>query len=127
MKVVLVVFIVVGLMMYASCQTKGGNDGFKNVDVVTFDEMASGEDVVILDVRTPEEIAQGKIPNALEMDVKSDDFSKKIAELSKDKTYLVYCRSGRRSKKACGIMKEHGMNELVNLEGGFLAWSKVHK
>lgn len=120
------VLIVIGLMMYTSCQSKGGHEGFKNVDVATFDSMSSGEDVLIIDVRTPDETAHGKVPNAIEIDVKSDDFAEKIAALPKDKTYLVYCRSGRRSTKACGIMKEHGIEQLVNLEGGYIAWSKAH-
>lgn len=79
--------------------------------------------VVVLDVRTPEETAQGKIQGAIELDFRSPDFAAEVAKLDPEKTYLVYCRSGNRSGKACHLMAEKGFKNLFNLSGGYLAWN----
>lgn len=99
----------------------------ENIDVNTFKELAASgdENVVILDVRTPGEYAAGNVPNSILIDVNSPEFKTKVAELDKDKTYLVYCRSGRRSAAASEIMtKELGFTSVKNLEGGYQAYSR---
>lgn len=125
--------IVVILVLFSSCEFSAQNE--KNtsseiqqeridLEVAEFKDKMKEKDVVILDVRTPTEIAQGKIDGAIELDVKSSDFQEKIKELDKDKTYLVYCRSGRRSVAACDIMEKEGFDDLYNLLGGYIAYSK---
>jgi rhodanese-related sulfurtransferase len=70
---------------------------------------------MILDVRTPEEIAEGYIQGAVFVDFKSDDFNEKVQELDKAADYVVHCRSGQRSEKAIAIMTELGFTgNLVN-------------
>ena len=97
----------------------------ENLDVVGFREkMANLEDIVLMDVRTPEEIAEGKINGAMEMDIYNDDFESRVLELDRDKHYFVYCRSGARSADASRMMIENGFKYVYNLKGGFLAWSK---
>lgn len=97
---------------------------YQNIDVATFKKLMSGSDVVILDVRTPGEIAQGKIAGAMELDFYSRDFAQKTAQLDKSKTYLIYCRSGNRSGQACNIMQQQGFSKLYNLKGGMIAWGQ---
>ena len=80
-------------------------------------------DVVILDVRTPGETAAGMIEGAVEIDFRGDNFKDQISALDKDKTYLVYCKSGGRSASACEIMQEMGFEKLYNLDGGYTRWS----
>lgn len=77
---------------------------------------------VLLDVRTPEEYAAGHLAGATLIDYQSPEFEQKISELPRDKTYLVYCRSGRRSKGACEQMQQLGFPNLVDLQGGIHAW-----
>ncbi len=132
MKIILILGIVMILFTYISCQSKvsvknNTDSVMKNVDVSEFDALVLNNNTIIIDVRTPNEIAQGKIPNALEIDVNSGHFEQEINKLSKDNTYLVYCRSGRRSVAACKIMEQQGFSKLVNLKGGYNAWSKTHK
>ena len=81
------------------------------------------QDVVIVDVRTPAEVTQGAIKGAINIDVNSPGFIQKISELDKTKTYLVYCRSGARSARACNSLAGVGFTKLFNLQGGYLAWA----
>ena len=87
-----------------------------------FRQLMKESDVVILDVRTPAETAGGTIDGAVEMDYRDPSFATRMAELDKDKTYLVYCASGGRSNSACEMMSEAGFGKLYNLAGGYTAW-----
>lgn len=84
-------------------------------------ELSSKEDVVILDIRTPEEYNQGHIEGAVNIDFYSDDFSNQLDELDKTKTYLTYCRSGRRSGLSLETMRDLGFLEVYDLNGGINA------
>nr|WP_297307550.1 rhodanese-like domain-containing protein [uncultured Flavobacterium sp.] len=78
---------------------------------------------IILDVRTPEEIEEGMIPEALHLDFYlGQDFINGLESLDKTKNYYVYCRSGNRSGQACLIMKQLGFDSTFNLVGGMNEW-----
>ncbi len=77
---------------------------------------------IILDVRTLEEYSTGHLQNALNLDVNSGKFEQEVNKLDKNKVYLVYCRSGVRSKKAADIMLNTGFKEIYNMTGGILEW-----
>tara|TARA_B100000497_G_scaffold13098_1_gene15009 strand:- start:465 stop:848 length:384 start_codon:yes stop_codon:yes gene_type:complete len=87
------------------------------------DMIDNGQNMVLLDVRTFEEIADGKISGAVEIDFYEDNFEANIDKLDKGKHYIVYCRSGVRSTKSVALMKEKGFSKCTNLEGGYNAWS----
>lgn len=80
-------------------------------------------DFVIIDVRTPEEFADGHIENATMIDFYSVTFRSEIDSLDKDKNYLIYCRSGGRSGQARDIMEELGFQEVHNIAGGMIDWN----
>jgi rhodanese-related sulfurtransferase len=71
-------------------------------------------------VRTPEELSGGVIGHPINIDIYSHDFSQKINELDKKKTYLVYCRSGNRSKTALEIMKQLGFENVYEIDCGIV-------
>lgn len=98
---------------------------FKNVDVAAFEKLRADTNKIVLDVRTPAEFSNGHVPGAVLLDVKSPDFAEKAARLDKSKTYLVHCAAGVRSVKACNLLAPAGFTNLVNLEGGFNAWTKA--
>ncbi len=79
-------------------------------------------DFIILDVRTPEEFSGGHIAGAVNLDVSSPDFQEQLDNLDKDKKYLVYCRTARRSAEAARIMKSTGFKEVYDLTGGIVQW-----
>lgn len=87
-----------------------------------FERKSKKENAVLLDVRTEKEFAEGHLPGATLMDVQKEDFATKLAGLDKNKTYLVYCRSGRRSQKAIEQMHEAGFRNVYHLKGGYLDW-----
>jgi len=85
-------------------------------------ENADNHDFIILDVRTPEEYDGGYIEGAINIDFNSEDFSAQLETLDKDKTYLIYCRTGRRSAGARDVMEELGFREVYNMSGGIVEW-----
>ncbi len=70
---------------------------------------------IILDVRTPEEVAAGSIKNSINIDFRKENFKSEILKLAKNATYKLYCRSGNRSGQALQLMKELGFKNLQNL------------
>lgn len=100
---------------------------YKNMSPKQFKAAIESEkDVVILDVRTPQEVAQSSIKGALTIDFMASGFADKIKNLDKSKNYYVYCRSGNRSGQACQLMTQLGFTSLVNLDGGMLAWESAY-
>ncbi|NNF33541.1 MAG: rhodanese-like domain-containing protein [Saprospiraceae bacterium] len=81
-------------------------------------------DLIIVDVRTPQEWEAGSLPGTINIDVKANDFESQIKKLDSSDTYLVHCRSGARSTKAVKVMEEQGFKNIYHLDGGFLAWTK---
>jgi rhodanese-related sulfurtransferase len=86
-------------------------------DLKSFDK-----DYVLLDVRRPDEVAQGVIPGAKHIVL--DELPAKADMLLKDKPLVVYCAKGGRSAQACAFLAAKGFKELYNLEGGIEAWQK---
>lgn len=98
-----------------------------NLNVEQFGELIKDTTVVLLDVRTPQEFAQGCIEGALNIDVKDSLFIKNVqAAIPAGAKVAVYCRSGRRSMMAAEQMLEKGYVP-VNLDGGILAWQEAAK
>ena len=96
---------------------------YENLYVDDFKEQFEGNDnAVVLDVRTPEEVAEGAIEGATKINFFDSNFAEQVDKLDKSKAYFIYCRSGRRSANACNIMAEKGFEKLYNLEGGYMAW-----
>ncbi len=98
--------------------------GYEDLNATSFELKMKDRGVVLLDVRTPEETALGKIEGATELDFFSPDFEAEIDKLDKNKTYLIYCRSGKRSGKTCALMAQKGFKHLFNLAGGYNAWEE---
>lgn len=96
-----------------------------NVGPLEFqNQIAASSNSAVLDVRTPEEYNEGHLADAENLDVtNSKEFDAGLQKLDKSRHYFVYCRSGRRSMKACEIMKSQGF-DVTNLKGGIIAWEK---
>ena len=78
--------------------------------------------LVVLDVRTPDEFAEGHLPGAILVDFYEPDFPSRLQALDPGVPYLVYCRSGARSGRTEQLMGQLGFADVTDVEGGILAW-----
>ncbi len=107
---------------------EASNPMIENVDVNKAAELLeSNEEIVVLDVRTPEEYQSVRIAGAVNIDYRAADFAEKLAELDKDKTYLVHCAAGGRSAKSRDMMEKAGFTSIYHMDGGMGAWEKAGK
>ena len=95
----------------------------RNVDAPTAARwLAEHPDTVVLDVRTPDEYAEGHLAGARLLDFQEDDFAAKLGALDRSKTYLVHCAVGGRSSRARDLMAKDGFEHVLHLDGGIQAW-----
>ncbi len=104
-----------------------GSDASTGIRVVSPESAAAILDepppgLVVLDVRTTEEFAEGHLADATMLDFYRDDFADRLAELDPDTPYLIYCRSGNRSGQTRALMDELGFTDVADVDGGILAW-----
>ena len=79
-------------------------------------------DFIILDIRTPGEYQSGHIKGAAMIDYYSKSFVDEIGRLDKEKSYLVYCRSGNRSAHAMGLFTKLQFQKIYHLSAGINSW-----
>lgn len=84
-------------------------------------EISTGKDLLVLDVRTPQEVALGRLECCVHIPLQ--DLAARMDELDKDKDIVVYCKSGGRSRRAIEMLQTNGYKNLRNLTGGITAWS----
>ncbi len=105
--------------------TACGQASYEDADVKGFSELIEDSSVVLLDVRTAAEYAEGHIEGAVLIDQGQGDFIEKVkATIPAEKKIVVYCRSGRRSASAANKLAAEGY-KCVNLKGGILAWKEA--
>jgi len=100
----------------------------QNMNVEEFEKqliVTKGEQLI--DVRTPQEFEKYRIRSAKNLDVRNPNFRREIEKLDKNKSVLVYCLSGARSKSAANVFKEAGFKNIYELDGGINSWSKAGK
>lgn len=101
-------------------------EGFiKNVNATEFKKLSESGEGITLDVRTPEEIAQGQIANSSSIDFYDKKFEDRINLMPKDKAIYVYCKAGGRSAEAASLLKKNGFKAIYNLTGGITAWEQA--
>jgi len=79
-------------------------------------------DFVIIDIRTPQEYADGYIERAINVDFYAADFEQQLDQLDKNEIYLVYCRSANRSGQAMPVFERLGFTTVYNMLGGIVQW-----
>ena len=82
------------------------------------------DNVIILDVRTPREVAEGIIEGAVHININDIDFATQAGALNKMKPIYVYCKAGGRSAKAQRTLLDLGFQTVYNVEGGITEWIK---
>lgn len=104
-------------------QAQGGDFIAKDITLAEFNEMDLAQ-YHLIDVRTPEEFQEGHVAGSVNIDWYDDNFVTLMAELSKDKATIIYCRSGGRSKSAMKKISGENFPELYNVLGGYLRYSE---
>ena len=119
----LIVHLVLVLVSCSEVQHKAYT---KDISVMAFQSLlATQNDLQILDVRTPDEWAEGIVQGAVQINWYEDSFNAKVEVLDKNKPVVVYCKAGGRSKQAMYRLAQLGFKKVYNLEGGYDAyWSK---
>ncbi|WP_456373540.1 rhodanese-like domain-containing protein [Thiolapillus sp.] len=93
----------------------------KEIDVSELKKrLDTGEDIVLLDIRSEAEVRQGILPGSEHLPMHLIPL--KLQDLPKDKDVILYCRSGARSYHACAFLEQQGMHNALNLRGGILDW-----
>jgi len=96
----------------------------QNVDAFKFKQLIAVEDVILLDVRTPEEYLRGHIQGSTSINIADPEFSTKVSLLQKDKTIFIYCLSGSRSSVAASYLSRMGFKKIFNLQRGLMDWNR---
>ena len=118
--------IITCLLATLGLTTACGQQNYEDADVKGFSELIEDSGVVLLDVRTAAEYAEGHIEGAVLIDQSQSDFIEKAkSALPIDKKIAVYCRSGRRSASAANRLAAEGY-KCVNLKGGIIAWKETN-
>jgi len=95
----------------------------RNVGPAAFDALrAEAPAGTVLDVRAPSEFEAFHLEGAVNMNYLGPDFLEQMEALDPETEYLVYCRSGRRSVRACTLMRNAGIRNLIHLDGGINAY-----
>lgn len=122
--------LLIGAMLWISCNNKpksapiesGVKSEINKAELIKM--LINNDDVMLIDVRTPEEIAEGKINGAIEINYHDKNFESLISQLDRDQHYVVYCKSGGRSGKTVEHMNKVGFKQCTNLIGGYSNWKK---
>ena len=97
------------------------------INVEQFSKLVEAKKGLVLDVRTPEEWAEGVIADATKIDYWGDGFAEKVDKLDKNEPVLIYCKKGGRSASAADVLVEKGFKKIFNLDGGISAWIDAGK
>jgi rhodanese-related sulfurtransferase len=111
-------------LLVAAC---GASTTAAPVELVTAEEAAATitqtPDVIVLDIRTPEEFAGGHLEEAINIDFYASDFPDKLSQLDRNASYVMYCRSGSRSEQAASMMRQLEFTSVEEIDGGILSWT----
>lgn len=104
----------------AEPQKNSSSSEIRNVSVVQAQAATSSGEVRFIDVRTPEEFAEGHARNTANLPL--DSLPARLEELSRDEPVYLICRTGSRSTMAAEILKKNGFTQVYNVEGGTTDW-----
>jgi len=107
------------IAVLAACAPKGS---YTNVSADELYSQLGRSGVLIVDVRTPAEYAEGHIAGAVNLPLQT--IEQWYKELPKDKPVYLYCRSGNRSQQAAEFLKKKGFSNIYNEKGGLVDWKK---
>jgi len=112
------------LLITPSCTSSEQTDSHLLSPKEVLDKKTNDPNVIVVDVRTPEEYAAGHIENARLINFYDTNWSEQMSQLDKNKPVIVYCAVGGRSGKAYAALQKLGFKTIYDMKGGFDAWKK---
>jgi len=124
MRGIFISFTLLTSLFLASCSL--GQQKNNEIDAQQFaNKIKDDTQGTILDVRTPEEFAQGHIANAINIDWNNQEFEMQVKKLDHSKPIYIYCLSGGRSHAAAQKLHEIGFKQITELQGGMMKWRSL--
>lgn len=120
--------ICIAVLLFAGCTGKKNAENSDDTRTLELDaaefksKLAASPEAILIDVRKPEELAEGMIEGAINIDYTDSTFAQKIMALDKTKSYFVYCKSGKRTAGAVEQMEKLGFEKIYTLDGGYTSW-----
>lgn len=125
-RIVAVIAVSMSLVLLASRDSKPS--GVRRVSVDEIAATLANDNPVLLDVRTPQEVAQARLAETVvNIDFYAPDFTNDIAALNRNQTYVLYCRSGQRTSHVAQLMTDLGFRDVRELSGGLIGWVDAGK
>ena len=84
--------------------------------------MASGDDLLLLDIRSEAEVVHGMLPSSEHLPMQM--IPARMHDFPRDRDVVLYCRSGARSYHACMYLMQQGFDNVINLKGGIIDWAR---
>ncbi len=122
MKNMATLFALTLFLFLTACKDQSVAQEINLLTNVEFHDAVAGKEVQLVDVRTPEEFAEGHLSGAKNINVLEPEFITEVEKLDLDKPIYVYCRSGKRSAKAALILRDVGFKKIYDMEGGYIHW-----
>ena len=104
----------------------GGEEAVASVELMSVEELAplvAAGEVVLVDVRRPDEFAEGRLPGALNAPVET--FDPAAIPIEDGRETILYCRSGNRSTRAAEMLAQHLQGKVRHVDGGIVAWQEA--
>ena len=118
------IVLLAGLLLTTACSTTRIPAAGSSITATQLQSLNTKGKIQLIDARTEGEFKEGHIPGAQLLDVLQEaSFLQQIKSLDTNKAYVVYCRSGRRSKRAMELMLQNGFKKVSDLDGGFQGWT----
>ncbi len=124
MKKLLFLSLTAFSILFSACSNASSESGDEKLAAEPFQKkIAENPTAKIIDVRTPQEFAGGRIQNAINIDWRGDNFNDEVSKLDKAEPVFVYCLSGGRSAAAAEAMRSMGFKKVYELMGGLMKWN----
>lgn len=121
------ILILAFTLLSCNGQAQNGNSEKKVIGPKEFKaEMQKEDDYYLIDVRTPQEYKSGTLEGAKNINIYDSDFSAQLDQLDKEKAVYVFCAVGGRSGQAAKILENKGFKKIIDLKGGYNAWSRIN-
>ncbi len=125
-KILLLTFVLISFIACGQKENSKSNNTNAAQAVISLispaDLNSVNKDIILIDVRTPQEFASGHLENAVNMNYFDGDFYAQLKTLDKNKPVYLYCKSGRRSANAAEKLEDMGFVKIYDLEGGTSNW-----